>query len=172
MRAGAVLQKEWMPRVRSLRAVRVQPTQEVGVIIWCARRTLAISGFSLASTRGKPQTQCDSNEQHNADDDPNAKHARKSTQSQRRRLSDVKRIPAWLTYTLLRLVFFVVPFAVLWAVGFQAWMAAILAAVIGLSLSIIFLTKFRNATSTSIAKARDSRTPRVNVDEEAEDSLS
>lgn len=84
----------------------------------------------------------------------------------------MKRIPAWLTYTLLRLVFFVVPFAVLWAVGFEAWMAAILAAVIGLSLSIIFLSKFRNATSTSIAKARDLRTPHVNVDEEAEDSLS
>ena len=167
-----MLQNEWFPRARSLRAVRVQPTQEVGVVIGCTRWAAAISGLGLASARSQPQTQGYSNEQHNTDDNPNAKHARKSTQTQRRRLSDVKRIPAWLSYTLLRLVFFVAPFAVLWAIGFEAWMAAILAAVIGLSLSIIFLSKFRNATSTSIAKARDSRTPHVNVDEEAEDSLS
>lgn len=83
----------------------------------------------------------------------------------------MKRFPAWLSYTLLRLVFFIVPFVVLWAIGFQAWMAAIFAAVIALSLSIIFLSKFRNATSESIARVRDNKTPKPNVDEAAEDAL-
>ena len=90
---------------------------------------------------------------------------------ERRRITQVKRIPAWLSYTLLRLVFFIVPFAALWMFGFQPWMAAILAAVIALSLSIIFLSKFRNATSESIAKVRDSKTPKRSLDEEAEDAL-
>jgi L-lactate permease len=83
----------------------------------------------------------------------------------------VKRIPAWLSYTLLRLVFFIVPFVVLWLFGFEPWMAAILAAAIALSLSIIFLSKFRNATSTSIASVRDNKTPKRSIDEEVEDAL-
>jgi hypothetical protein len=161
-----------MLTARSLRAVRVQPTQEVGVIIRCTRPASLIGRLGSARTRSKPETESHSNEQHNPDDDPYAQHARKSTQGKRRRLSVVKRFPAWLTYTLLRLLFFVVPFAVLWAVGFEAWMAAVFAAIIALSLSILFLGKFRNATSTSIANARDSKAPRVNVDEAAEDSLS
>lgn len=88
-----------------------------------------------------------------------------------RRLTDVKRFPAWLSYTLLRLIFFVAPFIVLWLIGFEPWMAAILAAVIALSLSIIFLSKFRNATSESIARARDNKPVKKNVDEEVEDAL-
>jgi L-lactate permease len=83
----------------------------------------------------------------------------------------VKRIPAWLSYTLLRLVFFIVPFVVLWWCGFEPWISAILAAVIALSLSIIFLSKFRNATSTSIALVRENKTPKRSVDEEVEDAL-
>lgn len=83
----------------------------------------------------------------------------------------MKRFPAWLSYTLLRLVFFIVPFFVLWLIGFEAWMSAILAAVIALSLSIIFLSKFRNATSESIARAREHKSPRPSADEQAEDAL-
>ena len=165
-----MLQKAWMLTVTSLRAVRVEPTQEVGIIIR-GDIALALLGFVATGTCGKPKSEGDTNEQNHTDDDPHAQHARKSTQDESRRLTDVKRFPAWLSYTLLRLVFFIVPFAVLWAIGFQAWMAAIFAAVIALSLSIIFLSKFRNATSESIARVRDNKTPKPNVDEAAEDAL-
>jgi hypothetical protein len=89
----------------------------------------------------------------------------------------VKRIPAWLTYTLLRLVFLAVPFFVLWALGFEPWMSAIFAAVIALSLSIIFLSRFRNATSEEITNARAARAAKAQKlgqapsDESVEDAL-
>jgi L-lactate permease len=92
----------------------------------------------------------------------------------RSRLSAVKRIPAWLTYTILRLVFLIVPFFILWALGFQPWIAAIIAALIALSLSIIFLSKFRNATSEEIFEARSSRAKKpakAGSDESVEDAL-
>ena len=88
-----------------------------------------------------------------------------------RRLSDVKRIPAWLTYTVLRIVFFAVPFTVFFVIGYSPWLAAILAAVVALSLSLLLLTRFRNATSRSIFEARANRTPTRSADELAEDSV-
>lgn len=90
---------------------------------------------------------------------------------QTRRLTVVKRIPAWLTYTVLRLVFFVVPFIVFWLLGFQAWIAAILAAVIALALSLMLLTRFRNQTSSSIYRARAQRAGKKSADEQHEDDL-
>lgn len=83
----------------------------------------------------------------------------------------MKRIPAWLTYTVLRLVFFVVPFIVFWLLGFQAWIAAILAAVIALALSLMLLTRFRNQTSSSIYRARAQRAGKKSADEQHEDDL-
>ena len=88
-----------------------------------------------------------------------------------RRLTVVKRIPAWLIYTILRLVFFVVPFVVFWLIGFQVWISAILAAVIALALSLLLLTRFRNQTSTSLFQARAERTGKKSSDESHEDEL-
>lgn len=83
----------------------------------------------------------------------------------------MKRIPAWLSYTLLRLAFILVPFFALWFLGFEPWMAAIFAAVIALSLSVIFLSRFRNATSESLAEARIKKPSRQSSDESVEDAL-
>jgi L-lactate permease len=83
----------------------------------------------------------------------------------------VKRIPAWLIYTVLRLVFFIVPFVILWFLGFQPWIAAVVAAVVALSLSIIVLGKFRDETSTALSAAQEKRKAKPASDEEFEDSL-
>lgn len=65
---------------------------------------------------------------------------------------------AWTTYIVLRLLFFVVPFAALYALalalGFSMTLAgitaAVLAALIGVSLSILLLSKPREEASESI----------------------
>lgn len=83
----------------------------------------------------------------------------------------MKKIPLWLTYTLLRVAFFIVPFAVLMLFNITWWISAILAAIIGLSSSYIFLARLRDRMSTAIYEARVRRkaaTP--GADETAEDS--
>lgn len=65
---------------------------------------------------------------------------------------------AWITYSALRLLFFAVPFAGLYALGLSAgWsmtmagvVAAVLAMLIGASLSILILSKPREQASESI----------------------
>ncbi|WP_461640329.1 DUF4229 domain-containing protein [Leucobacter sp. BZR 635] len=65
---------------------------------------------------------------------------------------------AWTTYIVLRLLFFVVPFAALYALGLalgftmmmSGIIAAVLAALIGVSLSILLLSKPREEASESI----------------------
>ncbi len=44
----------------------------------------------------------------------------------------MKKFPLWLVYTLLRLAFFVLPFVVLILFNVTWWIAALLAAIIGL----------------------------------------
>ena len=54
-------------------------------------------------------------------------------------------------YIALRLLFFVVPFAVmLWVLHWPWWLAAIVATFVALSLSVIFLSKPREVASESI----------------------
>ncbi|NLB47304.1 MAG: DUF4229 domain-containing protein [Microbacteriaceae bacterium] len=58
---------------------------------------------------------------------------------------------AWTMYIALRLLFFVVPFAVmLWVLHWPWWLAAIVATFVALSLSVIFLSKPREVASESI----------------------
>jgi membrane protein implicated in regulation of membrane protease activity len=83
----------------------------------------------------------------------------------------VKKIPLWLTYTLLRVAFFIVPFAVLMLFNITWWISAILAAIIGLSSSYIFLARLRNRMSTTIYEARaKQKSASPGADETAEDS--
>jgi len=88
-----------------------------------------------------------------------------------RRLCLVKKFPLWLTYTLLRLALFVVPFVILLLFNITWWISMILAAIIGLSSSYIFLARLRDRMSTAIYDARVKRkaaTP--GADETAEDA--
>lgn len=57
---------------------------------------------------------------------------------------------AWLTYSLLRLAFFFVPLVVLYLIGLGPWWSAGFATLIGISLSVLLLSKPREQASESI----------------------
>ncbi|GAA3599517.1 hypothetical protein GCM10022198_24750 [Klugiella xanthotipulae] len=62
----------------------------------------------------------------------------------------------WVLYTFARLAFFVVPLLVLnYVVGFQLWVAAIVATIIATALSVIFLRRVREDASASIYEWRN-----------------
>ena len=61
---------------------------------------------------------------------------------------------AWIVYVLLRIVFFAVPFAVLFFIGWPWWLALAIASLIALALSVIFLSKQRSTASSSIYEWR------------------
>ena len=76
---------------------------------------------------------------------------------------------AWLLFTAVRLLAFVAPFALLYALGVDWWIAAIGAAVIGFCVSYIFLAPLRNRAALQLAESR-SRGPKPGSDETAEDA--
>jgi hypothetical protein len=82
----------------------------------------------------------------------------------------VKRIPSWLIYTVLRLLVFAIPLAVLLLLGIVWWASVIAAALIGLCLSYIFLSKPRNAVSSELYEVRHREKPTPSVDDEVEDA--
>jgi len=83
----------------------------------------------------------------------------------------VKRIPSWVTYTVLRLLLFAIPLAILLVLRIEWWIAVIAAALIGLCLSYIFLSKPRNAVSSDLYAARHRDKPATTVDDDAEDAV-
>ncbi|MDR6972495.1 DUF4229 domain-containing protein [Leifsonia shinshuensis] len=82
----------------------------------------------------------------------------------------MKRIPSWITYTVLRLLVFAVPLAILLVVGVVWWLAVIAAALIGLCLSYIFLSRPRNAVSSDLYAVRHRETPAHSEDDDVEDA--
>lgn len=80
-----------------------------------------------------------------------------------------------IVYSVLRLLAFLVPFAILMIFPvFRElyWLAAIFAALIGLSLSILFLRKPLGEVSAGLAERRARRKSGGRADEEVEDALS
>lgn len=74
---------------------------------------------------------------------------------------------AWIVYTVLRLVFFAAPFAALLLIGWPWWLSAIVATLVAVSLSVIFLSRSREVAAESIYDWRNrNRTP----DDIAEDA--
>jgi len=79
-----------------------------------------------------------------------------------------------VVYTVLRLLAFLVPFGIMMlfpvfrANGWLIGLAAVFAALIGLSLSILFLSKPRDAVSTGIAERREHRTTRTGAEQDAD----
>lgn len=72
---------------------------------------------------------------------------------------------------MLRLVFFAVPFALLFWIGWPWWLALIVAALVGVSLSVIFLSKQRTTASSSIYEWRmQKRTSDDIAEDEATDA--
>ena len=82
----------------------------------------------------------------------------------------MKSVPVWLWYTALRIVLFAVPLAVLLAFGVNPWISAAVAALFGLSASLIFLRRPREAMSSDLYTARHRETPVAREDDEAEDA--
>jgi hypothetical protein len=82
----------------------------------------------------------------------------------------VKSVPVWLWYTALRIVLFAVPLAVLLAFGVNPWISTLVAALFGLSSSLLFLRRPRESMSSDLYAARHRETPVVRDDDEAEDA--
>jgi hypothetical protein len=79
-----------------------------------------------------------------------------------------------LVYTVLRLLAFLVPLAILWFFFpiFREfwWLAAIFAALIGTSISLLFLRRPLSDASASIHERREARTSGRQEDADAEDA--
>ncbi|MFO7691042.1 MAG: DUF4229 domain-containing protein [Cryobacterium sp.] len=82
----------------------------------------------------------------------------------------MKTVPAWLTYSALRVLMFALPLAVLLLLGLKVWLSAVLAALIGVCLSYLFLRSSRNALSSDLYAARHRATPATHVDADTEDA--
>lgn len=65
-----------------------------------------------------------------------------------------------LLYTILRVLLFAVPFAILMVLGIWWWVSAILAAVIAACLSYLFLRRQRDAVSETVHTWRQGGTSR------------
>ncbi|MEV1131972.1 DUF4229 domain-containing protein [Agromyces sp. NPDC049794] len=83
----------------------------------------------------------------------------------------MKSLPVWFWYTVLRIVLFAVPLAVLLIAGVDPWVSAAVAAVFGFSASLIFLRRQRESIATDLYAARHRETPVVHVDDEVEDAV-
>jgi membrane protein implicated in regulation of membrane protease activity len=78
----------------------------------------------------------------------------------------------WIAYTLLRVGLFAVFFAVLFVLGLQWWLAAILAAALGFCVAYIFFRRLRERVALDLAAARantDSRPDEVVEDTSGSD---
>jgi hypothetical protein len=82
----------------------------------------------------------------------------------------VKGIPSWVTYSVLRLLLFAVPLAILLILRIDWWIAVIAAALIGLCLSYIILRKPRDAVARDLYAARHRDAPVTTVDDDTEDA--
>ena len=73
----------------------------------------------------------------------------------------------WIAYTLVRVGLFAVFFAVLFVLGLDWWLAAVIAAALGFCVAYIFFRKLRERLAIELANARANTDRRP--DEVAED---
>ncbi|MGH3690483.1 MAG: DUF4229 domain-containing protein [Microbacterium sp.] len=84
----------------------------------------------------------------------------------------MKKPAPFLVYTVLRLLAFLVPLAILWLFPIFRelwWLAAIFAALIGMSISMLFLRRPLTDASTRLHERRESRSSGSQADADAED---
>lgn len=79
-------------------------------------------------------------------------------------------MPPWIVFTVLRLVLFAGPLAIMLVCGVEPWIAALSAALIGLSLSTVLLARQRRAVALALYNARHPANSRVRRDEQSEDA--
>jgi ABC-type siderophore export system fused ATPase/permease subunit len=83
------------------------------------------------------------------------------------------KLPPLLVYSVLRLLAFLVPLAVMWLFPILReywWLTAIFAALIGLSISFLFLRRPLSSASTDLHERRQARAADRKVDEDVEDA--
>jgi len=78
------------------------------------------------------------------------------------------RVSPWVQYSLIRIGLFALVLAVLMLVGLEWWLAAIIAAIIGLCVSYIFFGSLRDRVASDFA-ARRGRKP-ADADADVEDA--
>lgn len=83
----------------------------------------------------------------------------------------MKRIPAWLSYLVLRLVFLIVPLVVCVLLGIPLWLSVIYAVVIAFALSTLLLYKLKQSVIDAMQKARKPKAVKATSDEAIEDAL-
>ena len=81
----------------------------------------------------------------------------------------MKFVAPWLYYSVMRVLMFAVPLAILLSLGFWPWAAAVIAAMLGLCLSYLFLGKSRESVARDLYKARHPDKEPVNPDSDVED---
>ena len=83
-----------------------------------------------------------------------------------------RRVPVWLTYSALRLLFFVVPLVAVYLLGGNVIIAGVAGAVIGACLSVILLHGQRAELAASLEARRLARQAgrRQRTDEDVEDA--
>ncbi|WP_104190722.1 DUF4229 domain-containing protein [Cryobacterium sp. Y82] len=83
----------------------------------------------------------------------------------------MKFVPSWLYYSVLRVLMFVIPLAILLSLGLWPWASAVIAALVGLCLSYLLLGKSRESVARELYHARHPDKQTINPDSEIEDSL-
>jgi len=82
----------------------------------------------------------------------------------------MKTVPVWVYYSVIRVLLFVVPLAVLLALRVEPALSAVFAAIIGLCVSYLLLRRPREGLAHNLYAARHRDTTRVGVDAESEDA--
>jgi hypothetical protein len=80
-------------------------------------------------------------------------------------------VKPWLLYSVIRIALFAVLLTVLLLVGFEGWLAALIAAALGLCISYLFLGRLRVQVSQGVDDRRTGKTHGSTDDEDAEDAL-
>lgn len=77
---------------------------------------------------------------------------------------------SWITFTVVRLLAFFVPLLALLFIQVNPWIATLIAAVIGLCVSYIFLRRPREEVARELYEVRHAEKSTVREDDEAEDA--
>ena len=87
------------------------------------------------------------------------------------------RVRDWVIFSIVRVLVFAVPLGILMAIGFEWWIAALIAAAVGFCVSYIFLRPLRDRVAAQLAASRSAaaeattRTAATTrTDEDAEDA--
>jgi len=78
-------------------------------------------------------------------------------------------VKPWVAYSLIRVAVFAAVFAILMVAGAEWWLAAVIAAVVGLCVAYIFFGGLRDRVAADIASRRAGQTVDVDADAAAED---